>query len=170
MQNNTQNSSALLICATPRTGSNLLMLSLAQHPHFRLGGEWLVKRKAGTLYNYNLFKLFYDSRKHHEHQQLIERCKTVFLYREDTEAQISSWIKACETGRWIQDCGEDPIKPPNNMLEQIKGAEQLYGNSDIALSYEQIVSDWQASVNKCLWLVGLKSAYLPMCIKRQSKD
>lgn len=171
----------ILIIATPRTGSNLLLDSLATHPEAVTGGEWLAPeplkfnsldaiRNLSTGVDCNLFKVFasqlYDARFRH----LLSRCEcVVYLYRKDIDAQVRSWMRACDTGIWVNEqpwpnpC-DQPLKPKEHIFSARIEAMSI---ATISICYETMVTKWDATISYILacaeWAnVTLQQAHAPM--------
>ncbi len=142
----------ILIATTPRTGSNLLMFSLGFHSTAVCGGEWW---NANALYCYpvhwenktfktdevNLAKVFYG-------EELLKGFSILHLFREDANAQIASWKRACETGVWIADGTPYPrVECPGNCKQIIETANEAFRPlAKLSLSYEDLVDDWGYSL------------------------
>ena len=172
----------LVIGCSPRTGSNLLIDSLAQHPRALNGGEvfniplfWtprvlgLKQRGLCPIEHCNLFKLFPYDRGHYGFEQLLAEGKVIYLYRADRAAQLASWRKACETGVWYQGQAV-PHKVPflENANETIHLAETLFASrAALTLSYEKLVQDWSRSIAAILELAGWEDVPLGMALEKQ---
>lgn len=160
----------ILILTTPRTGSNLLLDSLALHPQAITGGEYLSADrlthntdaaieniKAGV--DVNLVKVFWDQRHHPLFDHLVRtfevRCE---LFRWDRLAQLASWQRACRTGVWTNE-PELPPSPtvfPSDAPKQIADAhDPSQGNSfatlaTIHVAYETLISNWDREIGRIL--------------------
>lgn len=153
----------IIILTTPRTGSNLLLDSLAEHPQAVTGGEVLSGtpefnsdkaldnlRASRTI---NLCKIFSDQLTHPRFREFWSpECCTVHLYRRDIAAQIASWRTACETGIWTE--GEPyphPQAVPLDMHDQIAASRCLLPRySTIAICYESLVDQWDLTIEYIL--------------------
>ena len=144
------------------------MFSLAKHPDARLGGEvfcdavpaadWSDRASCQRLIDKsNLFKLMSIYR-HRKHFDLFDGWGCViYLYRQDIEAQLASWRKACESGQWV--AGWRSIEPMEYQMERaiesIKVADAMFlRRADLAISYETLVDKWDASVAMILAAAG----------------
>lgn len=173
---------SILILATPRTGSNLLLDSLAAHPQAVTGGEWLsIDRlefntkqaieniKSGA--DCNLFKCFFADRKNPEFWNLFHRCDCrIHLYRRDTDAQLLSWKRACETGIWVKD-QRNPLKmdPPYDMLHRIEESRTfLTPLCHMAICYETMIEHWEATIEYVLAVADWQQVTLPMAREKQT--
>ena len=156
------------VLASPRSGSNLLVDSLATHPDAKSSGEWYNPRRGprntlnkekGAEYC-NLFKFFGDHTGRKEFKEITERSYKVMLFRVDVEAQLRSWKKACKTGRWIAegDCG--PAMPfPNNARHLIENGHRLFRPmADFYISYEDLIRNWDEVTKAILERAGWSAA------------
>jgi LPS sulfotransferase NodH len=154
----------LIICCTPRTGSNWLQGEIAKQPGRISGGEWYQrtewrnqpdvwanKQRRPTLCN--LIKIFAWDHREPTFDSVLGSGRIIYLYREDRAAQLASWRKACETGLWTPDSKPVPVPFPDDAEEQIELADQLF--RPIAAecwSLEQIGSSVVAEVLKSVLL------------------
>lgn len=174
----------IVVGCSPRTGSNLLIDSLASHPQALNAGEifniplfWtprvlgLKQRGFSPVQHCNLFKLFPYDDGHYGFEQLLGEGKVIYLYREDRSAQMASWRKACETGLWF-DTQTVPHKVEflDNAEEVIDRAESLFAaRAAMTLSYEELVQDWDSSIAAILEMAGWEPMRLDMARNKQSQ-
>ena len=169
----------ITIGTTQRTGSNLLLFALAVHPLAICGGEvcgeeadaapghWLA-RSSG---NWNLGKVFWCEKDKPGFLEALSSSCVVYLYREDREAQLRSWSKACATGEWLKEHVGPRCDLPENAAEQIEEAAKLFRpNASLALSYEELTADWSGSVQRVLEAAGWPVIDLPKMIEKQRSD
>ena len=157
--------------ATPRTGSNLLHLSLSTHSNARWAGEaFNPKFGAPDTEHYNLFKVF----PHPEVESFLGLPNTlrVYLWRQDTEAQLRSWKKACKTGKWLAD-QEGLLEPAafsyKDALNQIRWADSNFLKAaHYTVSYERLVSHWNDTLRNILILASWPYEFINQAIKKQS--
>ena len=164
----------ILILSTPRTGSNLLLDSLAEHPDAVTGGEILsanalTHNSPAAIQNLidgkecNLFKVHWSQR-HLLDWRLTDNSLIVHLYRRDIEAQLASWRKACKSGRWCR-WDRDPLYAdfPTNANHQI--FESRIGWSavaDVSITYEHLIECWDATLDFLLRSAGWDAVPLAM--------
>jgi len=141
----------ILIATTPRTGSNLLMFSLEQHSLAICGGEWWNEEeifcypvhwenKTHRADKVNLAKVLHG-------EKLLHGYAILHLFREDVNAQIASWQRACETGIWIKDGTPYPTDFPIDCEQRITSANKTFRPlAKLSLSYEDMVDDWGHSM------------------------
>ena len=164
-------SNVLTIRTTPRTGSNLLMMSLAKHPEVRSAGEFYctdpkrcfaeawANKKLG---NWNLTKTFFL-------EEPPRAGLTVFLYRRDRDAQLKSYLRACETGEWIQGMFSTPGEPRQDFLEQVEQAYKSVRNTcHMTISYEDLIEHWDEYIDAILRCWGLEPIKLEKVLNKQS--
>jgi LPS sulfotransferase NodH len=153
----------IIIATTPRTGSNLLMYSLESHPNAISGGEWYAQKSRPHLMTSwenklmrpdkcNLLKVFSFDEHRPTFKSLITSGILVFLFREDQNAQIESWKRACKTGIWSE---REPVGDPHPIPwvenDHISRAETLFKDrADIVLSYEMLCNDWDTCIKEIL--------------------
>lgn len=144
------------ILTSPRTGSTLLQTALENHPQGINGGE------RGQVWaeniEYTIGKWFpWDGYKKED----IDFC--IFLYRQDTKAQIKSWREAAITGRWFN--GIDPITcpMPEDPEDFIKEAERQFKPlADVMICYEDMVNNWDQTISTILSMADWEQQELPM--------
>jgi len=162
--------SILTIRTTPRTGSNLLMHSLAKHPEVKSAGEYYCveesrctveawsNKKSG---DWNLTKTFF----------LEEPPKlglTLFLCRKDIEAQHASYIKACSTGEWMSGMVSDPVQPLHDFVHLVEETNRRIAPlCDLVFTYEDLVESWDESIRNILNSWGLQQLSLDKATKKQ---
>ena len=160
--------SCIIIACTPRTGSNLLMLSLSQHHQAVCGGEWHSEdqyrcdpghweNKKTNPDKVNLIKVFWP-------EPIPFDGMVVHLYREDIESQIASWERASETGEWISGKSSEPTEMPANARSIIAGSSY---QADVHISYEWMVSHWEETIAMLLEMAGWEVIPLGMAIEKQ---
>lgn len=172
----------ITILATPRTGSNLLQLSLARHRQAVNGGEWcnmiegeneldVWKRKQNGV-ACNLVKVMPQHFSSPRYLECFRReAVRVYLYREDRDAQLHSWERASKSGNWI--AGQRyPVQSEWNRARAvglIEQAESMYRPvADVMLSYERLIGDWDASVLEILTMACWDSLPISMATMKQS--
>lgn len=148
---------SILILASPRTGSNLLIDSLARHPFAKTGGEYLTGKRLQLNTNEairnirsggcNLFKVFSYHQSHPMFQSLVRQCELrIYLHRRDKQAQYRSLVRAWETGCWcggnVQQTEPKPCPVYFGQLSTWDRRNQWYANHSI--SYERLVDDWDS--------------------------
>lgn len=143
----------IIICCTPRTGSNWLQGELAKQPGRISGGEWyqrtewrnrtevwLNKQRRPTLCN--IIKVFASDHTEPTFDNVIGSGRIIYLYREDRDAQLASWRKACETGLWTPNSKPVSVPFPEDAEEQIKLADNLFRSiANWIISYEEMVAN-----------------------------
>jgi len=141
----------LIICCTPRTGSNWLQSELAKEPGRISGGEWyqrtewrnqpdvwINKQRRPTLCN--LLKVFAWDHREPTFDNVLGSGRIIYLYRENRAAQLASWRKACETGMWTPESNPVPVPFPEDAENQIELAEKLFRErSSTVVSYESLL-------------------------------
>lgn len=165
------NGRILTIRTTPRTGSNLLMHSLAKHPQVKSAGEYYCMEESRCTVeawsnkksdDWNLTKTFY----------LEEPPKpglTIFLHRRDTQAQYASYLKACQTGAWMQGMKSEPVEPIPYFLDKVNDTfHRVARHCDFVLAYEDLVANWDWTIEAIQSLWGIEKIPLPMATIRQS--
>ncbi len=161
----------LTIRTTPRTGSNLLMHSLALYPEAKSAGEYYCNdasrcspldwsnKKSGE---WNLTKTFYL-------QEPPKPGPSIFLYRKDVNSQYQSYLKACETGEWLQGMKSPPVTPIPNFLEMVcRTTEKVGPICDLVLAYEDLVLQWETCIASILDLWGVSNIPLKMATTKQT--
>lgn len=160
-----------VIGCTPRTGSNLLGLSLAQHPDIEYANEWFNPIHGRPSNSASLLKLFPFHRKGNwiEFDRLLEHSQVIYLFRENTEAQLDSWERAAYSGIWSNDQREpEPSTLAINMRKCLRQAESMFSKrSVLQISYEQMVADWDDTIRKVLTVMELKQMQLPQAVSKQ---
>ena len=151
----------IIIIASPRVGSNLLMHSLSEHPQAVCGGEWYCKDEISCHPDHWKNKLT-------QHCNLIKLCMDdpvpfdgllVGLKREDIGAQLRSWQKACDTGTWMKYQIGEPSKYPSDAVEKIvRTNKRIAEECDLVFSYETLVDQWDYLIEQIL-----KSANWAIC-------
>ncbi|MFN7318034.1 MAG: hypothetical protein ACK5S6_00865 [bacterium] len=165
------NTNILTIRTTPRTGSNLLMHSLASHPEVKSAGEYYctdesrctaqawANKKSG---DWNLTKTFFF-------EEPPKPGPTVFLYRQDMLAQYNSYLKACETGEWMHGMVSPPVKPIRNFLELVSRTSRDVGpKCDLIVKYEDLMLKWDSVISSILELWGIANLRLDMATTKQT--
>jgi len=167
----------LVVGTSPRTGSTLLVDSLWQHPEIVSAHEIFNPRVGDRPEGWNLCKVHSVNVDDPQFWELLcDRGVTVlFLYREDIDRQLWSWGHALETGRWVMERDDLRIKfemPPRQwMLEMIELAEKVFRpRASMVLSYEKMVGNWDATVEKVLDLGNWSRTVLPMARRRMVYD
>lgn len=165
----------ILIVTTPRTGSNLLLDSLAHHHQAITGGEWLATEplrfnspkaisniESGA--DCNLYKVFASQLHDTRFEILSSQCECVIhLYRRDVDAQVRSWLRACRTGIWVKDqpC-PNPSRFPLSPVEHVLSSRiPLNSISTLSICYETMVANWDATISYILSCAGWEQATLP---------
>lgn len=156
----------LIIRATPRTGSNLLMCSLQQHPEVVSAGEIAVTSRMdcwdSLKDHWNLCKTCYLD------PLPVEDAKTVCLFREDKKAQLESYRKACRTGEWMHGMPLNKIKPVANFLELVEETFwAIAPQSDLVVSYESLVNRWEKTIETILDIWGMEKRPIAKAIQKQ---
>lgn len=140
-------SKPIIIIASPRVGSNLLMHSLAEHPDAVCGGEWHCVDEISCRQDHwrnkhfrkcNLIKIMFQ-------EEIPFPGLLVGLFREDIESQLASWKKACDTGIWMtgQTVQPSPFPCLQDAREKIICTnKRLYECCDLVYSYESLVNHW----------------------------
>lgn len=170
---------SIVIVASPRTGSTLLMLSLQNHPQAVSGGEWFNPRlseidpeawhRQHSGVACNLFKVFGHERGNVGFSELLcEEC-TVHLYREDKQAQLDSWRRACQTGQWVQ--GQSPgayiWEYPDDAEGMIAAGDAMGAECEFSWSYEYLIANWDECVAAILQAADWPAMRLQMAIEKQ---
>lgn len=161
-----------MICTSPRTGSNLLVDSLAQHPYAICAGEIccpdaLEEYKANQSKAFNLAKLFASDQHHPGFRDILDGSLKVFLYRIDRKSQITSWLKACRTGQWVAEVQGRPISPPIDPDREIQETHQIFEPMcDMKIAYEDLIRDWDGTIASVLREAGWEPKKLPMARQR----
>lgn len=161
------------------------MYSLAQHSDARMAGEVFCvdDHLAGVdwssdddpqpvLDQFNLFKLLgiYYRRPHFDRFRNLG--VMVYLYRRDTEAQIRSWQKASESGKWLSEYTPIAGQPFDiaNALDEIRTADMLFlRDAQLAIAFETLTEHWHATIRTILDLAGWPQQTLPMATKPTAK-
>lgn len=87
----------------------------------------------------------------------------VGLFREDIDAQLNSWEKACTTGEWMHGAKLSPTPFPENARQLIIETNyRIDGICDLVFSYETLVSQWSDLVAVILQSAGWR--VLPICM------
>lgn len=173
----------IVIAGTPRTGSNLLLHSLAKHPVAINAGEVYcphvpdsVRSRLASCADFvaecNLFKLFAQYEGRPNFRRIMGAGQLVYLYREDIDAQVESWERAAASGIWNQ--GQrvpTPTAPPSYARDLIRRAHDLFADrADFVISYEQMTHDWDGTITRVLDLAGWPRMSLPMATRRQTTE
>lgn len=166
----------IVIACSPRTGSNLLMHSLATHPQAVCGGEWNQPYESRAVPEWwrnktdrpgavNLCKVFAPEKIPFENTMIV------YLYRSDRDAQLASWRKASATGTWMAGMTSEPTEFPSNAADLIEQAESQYRPiADVAISYEELVSRWDETISTILTTSGWDPASIvKQCDRISSK-
>lgn len=150
----------IIICCTPRTGSNWFLEEIAKLPGRISGGEWYQHEPSRNLPEVlenkihrptlcNVLKVFYSDMGKYAFDKLLQSRKLIYLYREDIDAQLASWKKACETGLWTPTSLPKPVAFPEDAEEQIHKAEELFSPlASLTVSYEELVTSMTTLINK----------------------
>lgn len=183
----------LIIRTTPRSGSNLLCHSLAQHPDVRYAGEYYTE-DTNRVYedylenklsgNWNLTKIFYlepipiklfsginvSSNTTIPHKDpSAYSFVSIFLYRENIEAQALSYVRACTSGEWINGCFNEPEIPLDDFVERVKTSNtELINLCRYHISYEELISNWDDVISKILDIMQWKPMKIPQALQKQS--
>ena len=165
----------LCICTTPRTGSNLLMYALEEHPAAISAGELccphniertriLLERARLPADECNLFKLFVMYKDKPLPKEVMSKSKCLYLYRRDEGAQVASWQKACTTGQWTdfksssKHYNGQPVPFQRISREAVvqarADAAAAFGGCGLSIAYEDMVGDWDGTIAKVLDYVG----------------
>lgn len=143
-----------IITCSPRTGSNLLLFSLGLHDGAKNAGE-LGNHLHEPPYkgpDWNLAKLLSWYSDRDWFNSVFIDSFVIYLYREDREAQLASWEKACKTGIWAK--GQPPQKAEWDSRaaeEQIELAGELFHyRADMVISYERMVDYWDETIENIL--------------------
>ncbi len=157
----------LIIGTSQRTGSTLLVDSLAVHPEASSASEWFYLDRPGGHASANLLKLFSTDEGFDTFQEVLASGTVVFLYREDREAQIRSFERALSTGVWTAEEGKTteifPPMPREHIISNIERAEQLFRpRASLLVSYEEMIGNWDATIAKILGLMGWERRPIPM--------
>lgn len=140
----------IIICTSPRTGSNLLVDSVAQHPDAVSASEWFNpkapqyarKNRNERPDDCNLLKLMIYEHRRPAFREVFNSGIRVFLFREDVDAQIASWRRACRTGMWVDGVLDSPEKFPGNARQLIQKAENLFlPECHMSVSYECLIEN-----------------------------
>ncbi|MCC9655275.1 hypothetical protein [Rhodopirellula halodulae] len=172
----------IVICSSPRCGTHLLLTSLASHSLAKSAGEVLnpedgysdfklSRDRSIHIRQHNLFKLLVLSRSLPDFGKYNGFGFRVFMFRRDVEAQIDSWQRACATGRWT---AQEPVSnrlkpviPRAEMRRQIGIADDLFlRSSDLVISYEELVENWDDSIMTILDRAGWPIECLSMALQK----
>lgn len=152
----------IVVLTSPRTGSNLLVNSLANHWQARSAGEWYQSRlpdsaklnriRPDAIDTCNLFKLFSMDLGNADFAKIVDGAYVVYLYREDVRAQVASWRRACSTGVFSAEGRPRPQEMTVSDPWAAIGAAEDYLRplADIVVSYEELVSDWNGTIARIL--------------------
>jgi len=184
----------LIIRTTPRSGSNLLCHSLAQHPEVKYTGEYFnpdPKRTLPEFWNnrmtyWNLTKLMYlepipnavysenkfthpdDDYSSLDVPLLSYTPVCLFLYRENIAAQHESYLRACRSGEWVEGLTVDPIEPLVDFVERVQVTNtELINQCRYHISYEELLSNWDEVISKILDIMQWKPMNLPPALTKQ---
>lgn len=169
----------IVIVASPRTGSTLLMLSLEQHPCAVSGSEWFngrlqeiateawQRKRDGVPCN--LFKVFGHEQDCEGFDELLAGACTVHLWREDREAQMASWRRACETGQWTarHRPGAFPMEFPPLAAQWADQGDAMLDRCELSYSYEALISTWDQCVLEILLTAGWPPMRLDQVLSKQ---
>lgn len=168
----------IVVCTTPRTGSNLLVHSLAEHPLAVSASEWFNETMGGPYAlnrrerpeECNLLKLMYYDRNKPGFDAVYRSGFRVFLYRKDRDAQLASWRRACATGLWMAEWEKgEPSKFPVDANEQVDNARRAFRyESHMVLSYEQLVDHWDDAIANILKLAEWPAAKIVKSLRRST--
>ena len=160
----------IIILATPRVGSNLLMYSLAQHPQAICGGEWYCTDERHCEPEH------WSNR--HRQCNLVKICNLepipfegllIGLIRNDRQAQIASWRRACETGKWIEHYEIETVEFPADAEQTIEASNaRIHRVCDLIYSYEHMIEKWDQAISIILQSAGWMGISLPMATTKQS--
>ncbi|QEF98142.1 hypothetical protein Mal15_21900 [Stieleria maiorica] len=165
----------IVVMTTPRTGSNLLVDSLATHPQAVSASEWFsptltgvpAANRARGLGYCNLFKVFESERQMDGFKEIRDRSFRIYLYRRDVDAQLTSWRLACESGWFVAETRDKPVPFPANATEQIAAAERVFrADADLAIAYEDMIANWNDTIANILRLAKWKLATLQQARRR----
>ena len=164
-------SKPIIILSSPRCGSNLLMHSLAQHPQAVCGGEWHCPEESRCDPEHwknrqtracNLIKVC-------QHEPIPFDGLLIGLFREDIEAQLRSWRKACLTGEWVAGSVSEPVEFPADARQVI-----IYTNGrineecDRVFSYESLINHWHEITETILQAANWEQWPIDMATLKQS--
>lgn len=169
-----------MILATPRTGSNLLLHSLENHPEAISAGEIrndsaqrpLVHRWGWgeAVAKCNLCKFMWLGRNGSDWFRDLHRADglRVHLWREDRDAQVDSWLRACRTGQWTADGPRQRrVRPPSKPNRVIDAADAVFRSiADLTITYESLVDQWDAMTGGILASAGWSDFRLRMAEER----
>lgn len=163
----------IVIGTSPRTGSTLLIRSLARHPFAINAEEYLntdINKNPITLENYNLFKVFEEQKTHPLFDQVLKNAYLIYLTRQDTEAQQRSFTLANKTGIWQHGQSKGYINDnPASIDELNKRAKEMFQPiCHQELSYEYMISNWDKAILSILHGAGWTKQRLPMAVKKMS--
>lgn len=171
----------IIIACTPRTGSNLLQYSLATHPKAVSGGEWFEHveyRNEPSVWDNkihrptlcNLLKVFSFNDNELRFNRVLDSGLVIYLHRENTEAQIASWQKACSTGVWRENQDALDVRHfSTEAVSRIQLAKELFENrASIVLSYEQLTQRWEDSIQTILQTAGWEVLPIAMKLAKQT--
>ena len=179
----------LVICGTPRTGSNMLMYALADgHPSAICAGEMycptnrdeekaIINHARMLVAECNLFKLFVYRADKPEAMEAQRDGKILYLYRRDREAQYRSWVRGAKTGHWVKFPGvqfhetDRQTAPTRSEFEKIVDAaeKRWRDTADMVLAYEDMVENWDTTLIKIQEMVGWPIKLCPPVTLKQSK-
>jgi len=186
--------SRLIIRTTPRSGSNLLCHSLAQHPEVKYTGEYFNPDPERTLpefwnnrmtywnltklmylepipnavYSENKFTQTYDDYSSLDVPLLSYNPVCLFLFRENIEAQHESYRRACRSGEWVEGLTVDPIEPLVDFVERVQVTNtELINQCRYHISYEELLSNWDDVISKILDIMQWKPMNLPPALTKQ---
>lgn len=186
----------LIIRTTPRSGSNLLCHSLAQHPEVRYAGEYFNpdpertlpefwdNRLSGnwnltklmylepipnTIYSANKFTQTYDDYSSLDVPVLSYNPVCIFLFRENIQAQHESYIRACRSGEWVNGLTVDSIEPLSDFIERVQITNtELINHCRYHVSYEELISNWDNVISKILDIMQWEPMSLPPALTKQT--
>lgn len=171
----------IVILSTPRCGTNLLMLSLDQHPAAVCAGEicnadadpalWGQSAdRSEMIRRCNLFKVLTVHRSHWDYDQFTAiDALNIYLYRRDTVAQMRSWVRAAETGIWM--AGQDrpyfgPVPTAAHVTAEVAFADRtMMRRADLVISYESMVAHWDQTITTILDRAGWPRQPLAMATR-----
>ena len=169
----------IVIVGSPRSGTSLLLLSLAQHPQALLGNEWLntdleqvdpvsYERKINGVIC-NLFKVFAYQYQHPEFIGIVQNSFTVGITRLNKAAQEASFHKACLTGQWVKthELGKYKYDYVPHFSEWVVLGDAFANMCRVTYTYEHIVENWDAVIEEILTEAGWPVMQLPMAIEKQ---
>lgn len=183
MQVQCRQAGTICLVAQPRTGSNLLLTSLGNHPGALNRGEFNVpyefqipsaqdylKQTSIPDLECNLAKVFSGYIQEPDILNFISNSDLVIgLYRKDKDAQLASWQRACKTGIWREEQqGKTPPRElPTNPKQWLESnLADLRKVCNFIISYEDLIANWDDILQDILDLAGWPYVGLPKATKK----